>query len=184
MSGDQYYIRDQHALYFLTPTIINWLDVFIRPEYKYIIVDSLNYCINNKGLIVYAWCLMTSHMHLIVSSSEPNRLSDTIRDFKKYTANTIIKMIKERPESRRLYLLNQFEDAGLSDKRITKYKFWQESNHAVELDPFKPDIIDQKINYIHYNPVEAGIVSNPVDYLFSSARDYADIKGLVKVIIA
>ncbi len=184
MSGDRYFIRDQQALYFITPTMINWLDVFIRPEYKYVIVDALNYCVNNKGLNIFAWCLMTSHMHLVVSSNEPHRLSDTLRDFKKFTATTIIKMIKEGPESRRQYLLNQFEDAGLSDKRITKYKFWQESNHAVELDQFKPEITDQKINYIHYNPVEAGIVSYPVDYLFSSARDYADIKGLVKVIIA
>ena len=111
-------------------------------------------------------------------------MSDILRDFKKFTANKIIGLIKEIPESRRAFLLNQFEEAGLSDKRITKYKFWQESNHAVELDPFKPEIIEQKINYIHNNPVEAGIVSNPVDYLFSSARDYADMKGLVKVIKA
>jgi REP element-mobilizing transposase RayT len=184
MSGDRYYIRDQNALYFITPTIVNWLDVFIRQEYKYVIVDSLNYCVDKKGLNIYAWCLMTSHMHLVASARESFSMSDILRDFKKFTANKIIGMIKEIPESRRAFLLNQFEEEGLSDKRITKYKFWQESNHAVELDPFKPEIIDQKINYIHYNPVEAGIVSNPVDYLFSSARDYADMKGLVKVIIA
>jgi REP element-mobilizing transposase RayT len=184
MSGDRYYIRDQNALYFITPTIVNWLDVFIRQEYKYVIVDSLNYCVDKKGLNIYAWCLMTSHLHLVASARDGFRMSDILRDFKKFTANKIIDLIKEIPESRRAFLLNQFEEEGLSDKRITKYKFWQESNHAVELDPFKPEIIDQKINYIHYNPVEAGIVSNPVDYLFSSARDYADVKGLVKVIKA
>lgn len=127
---------------------------------------------------------MTSHLHLVASARDGFRMSDIIRDFKKFTATRVIGMIKKIPESRRMLLLNQFEDAGLSDKRITKYKFWQESNHAIELDPFKPEMIDQKINFPHYNPVEAGIVSNPIDYLFSSARDYADIKGLVKVIIA
>jgi putative transposase len=70
MSGDRYYIRDQNALYFISPTIINWLDVFIRLEYKYVIVDSLNYCVDKKGLNIYAWCLMTSHMHLVASARE------------------------------------------------------------------------------------------------------------------
>ena len=184
MSGDRYFIRDQNAIYFITPTIVNWLDVFVRQEYKYTIVDSLNYCVDNKGLNIYAWCLMTSHLHLVASARDGYRMSDILRDFKKFTANKIIELIKEIPESRRAFLLSQFEEEGLSDKRITKYKFWQESNHAIELDPFHPEIIDQKINYIHYNPVEAGIVSNPMDYLFSSARDYGDEKGLVKIIKA
>ena len=127
---------------------------------------------------------MTSHLHLVAEARDGYRMSDILRDFKKHTANKIIEMIKDIPESRRAFLLSQFEDEALSDKRITKYKFWQESNHAVELDRFKPEIIDQKINYIHKNPVEAGIVSRPIDYLFSSACDYADMKGLVKVIIA
>ncbi|MDQ3050108.1 MAG: hypothetical protein M3Q95_04410 [Bacteroidota bacterium] len=78
-------------------------------------------------------------------------------------------------------LLTTFEDAALSDKRITHYKFWQESNHAIELEPSKPAMFDQKFNYIHYNPVKAGIVSKPEDYFYSSARDYIGVKGLVKV---
>lgn len=60
MSGDRYKIQDQQGIHFVTFTVVGWLDVFIRREYKDIIVDSLNYCIKDKGLVVYAWCLMTS----------------------------------------------------------------------------------------------------------------------------
>jgi putative transposase len=143
MSGDRYFIRDQNAMYFVTFTVIEWLDIFSRSNHKFVIVDSLNYCVENKGLNVHAWCLMTNHIHT---------------DF-------LVKFIAARKK----------------DKRITKYKFWQASNHAIELQPFRPDIMDQKLNYIHYNPVVAGIVLNPEEYLCSSARDYAKISGLVKI---
>ncbi len=183
MSGDRYFIRDQNAIYFITPTVIKWLDVFTRLNHREVIVESLNFCVDKKGLNVHAWCLMSSHLHLIASARESFALSDILRDFKKFTADTIITQIKEEPESRREMLLTEFENAGLSDKRITKYKFWQESNHAIELDSWKPEIIDQKLNYIHYNPVEVGLVSRPEDYLYSSARDYAGENGLVKVVL-
>jgi REP element-mobilizing transposase RayT len=124
---------------------------------------------------------MTNHLHLIISAREPYQISAIIRDFKEHTAKEVIRQIKEEPESRRYDFLKKFEAAGKKDKRITKYKFWQPSNHAIELEPFRPDIMDQKLNYIHYNPVEAGIVMSPQEYLYSSARDYAEMQGLVKI---
>jgi putative transposase len=181
MSGDRYFIRDQNAIYFLTHTVVQWLDVFTRPRHKMVVVDSLNYCIEKKGLNVHAWCLMTNHLHMIASAKEGFKLSGIIRDMKEHTAKETIKLIIEEPESRREIFLGIFKSEGLKDKRITNYKFWQESNHAIELDPFRPHIIDQKLNYIHYNPVEAGIVDRPEDYLYSSARDYSGTRGLVKI---
>ena len=73
-------------LYFLTLTVIDWVDIFIRPDYKHIIVDSLRHCQNEKGLELYAWCLMSNHLHLIAAVREENRytLSDILRDFKKF----------------------------------------------------------------------------------------------------
>jgi putative transposase len=70
-----------------------------------IIVDSLNYCIVNKGITIYAWCLMTNHLHLVARANEGSKLSDFIRDFKKFTAKKIIEVIKEEPESRKEWLL-------------------------------------------------------------------------------
>lgn len=74
MSGNRYKIADQNALYFVTFTVVNWIDVFTRRTYKIEVVNSLNYCIQQKGLKVYAWCLMSNHIHLIVSATEGFRL--------------------------------------------------------------------------------------------------------------
>ncbi len=179
MSADNYFIEDQNAVYSLTFTVTDWVDIFTRKEYKFEIVNSLNYCIENKGLIVYAWCLMTNHLHLVCQAKEGFGISAIIRDFKKFTSKAIVNSVKEIPESRREWLLYRFEFAGKFDNRIKKYKFWQETNHAVLLD--NNEMVDQRINYIHENPVRALIVANAHEYLFSSAVDYAGGKGYVNV---
>lgn len=98
MSADNYYIEDQNAVYFITFTVSDWIDIFTRKEYRFVIVDSLNYCIENKGLIVYAWCLMSNHLHLVCQAKEGFGLSGIIRDFKKFTSKAIIKLIHEVAE--------------------------------------------------------------------------------------
>ena len=182
MSGDRYVIADQNACYFLTFTVVDWVDVFIRPVYKQIIVDSLNFCIEKKGLFVYGWCLMTNHIHLVAQAKETYKLSHIIRDFKKFTANAVLQAIEDEPESRKDWMLYRFEFAGKFMKHIEKYHFWQDGNHAVYLDPFKPEMFKQRLNYIYENPVRAGIVENSGDYLYSSARDYQGRDGLVNVV--
>ena len=166
-------------VYYLTLTVEEWIDVFSRPAYKHIIVESLNYCIINKGLEVYSWCLMSNHLHLIASAKEEGNLSDILRDFKKFTSKTLITAIKEIPESRREWMLNLFWYAGKNNKKIKYFKIWQDGNDAQEIhsDAF----LDEKMNYIHNNPVRAELVANPEDYLYSSARDYAGEKGLVDI---
>ena len=79
--------------------------MFTRKEYKVVIADSLNYCIENKGLEVFAWCLMSNHIHLVCRAKEGFRISDIIRDFKKFTAKIILKMIEKEPESRKEWLI-------------------------------------------------------------------------------
>lgn len=90
MPSEQYFIRNENEVYFITSTIVEWVDVFTRPVYKQIIVDSLQYCQESKGLDVYAWVLMSNHLHAIVSAREGYQLSDILRDFKKYTSKRII----------------------------------------------------------------------------------------------
>lgn len=181
MSGDRYFITDQNGCYFLTFTVVDWVDVFIRPVFKQVIVDSLNFCIENKGLTVFAWCLMTNHIHLVAEAKQGFKLSEIIRDLKKFTARTILNAIQDEPESRRDWMLYRFEYAGKFMKRIEKYHFWQDGNHAVYLDPFKPEMLQDRIFYAHDNPVRAGIVEKMEDYVHSSARDYIGIKGLVNI---
>ncbi len=179
MSGDRYRISDQNGLYFLTMTVVDWLDVFTRREYKYDIIDSLKFCQENKGLMIYSWCIMSNHIHLICRAKEGHRLSDIIRDFKKFTSKKIIERIKQKTESRREWMLNRFEYAAKYRRQNDRYMFWQKGNHAVYLET--NEMMDQRLDYIHNNPVESGIVEEAEHYVFSSARDYAGDQGLLKI---
>jgi len=169
-------------VYFVTDTVVDWVDIFSRPRYKTIILESLQYCQTQKGLLIYAWVLMTNHLHMIVGANEDSKVSDIMRDFKKFTSKKILSVLKtDIQESRREWMLNRFEYAGRNDKKIKNYRFWQEGNDAQEF--FLMDYFNQKLNYIHQNPVRAEIVNNPEDYRYSSAIDYAGGKGLLNVTV-
>jgi len=178
MGGSRYIITDQNQTYFITCTIVGWIDLFTRPEYKNIIVDSLNHCIENKGLILNGWVLMTNHIHFIGRCKEPNKMSDFLRDFKKFTSKQLAVTIKDIPESRRDWLLDKFSFEARKTNRAENHKIWQDDNHPIELQEIDAF---QKLHYIHDNPVKAGIVESPEQYIYSSAKDYAGIKGLVKI---
>lgn len=153
--------------------------MFTRPEYKLIIIDSLKYNQEHKGLMLHAWCLMTNHIHMIVSSKPGILLSDIMRDFKKFTSKMLVAEVQNIDESRKKWMMKRFEYIGKYSKRIKYFKFWQDGLHAMELTSNK--FIDQKLEYIHNNPVIAEIVTNPEDYLYSSARDYIGEKGLLDI---
>ncbi len=181
MSGDRYKIANQHQIYFLTLTIVDWVDIFTRKDYKLIIVDSLNFCIEKKGLEVFAWVLMSNHLHLMIRAKEGYTLSYILRDFKKFTSKKIAAKVLEIGESRREWLLNKFAFEAKRTGRAKYYKVWQDDNHAICLE--KNEWINQRLNYIHQNPVRQIIVEKAHEYIFSSAIDYADGKGLVNVTV-
>ncbi|MCF0059234.1 REP-associated tyrosine transposase [Dyadobacter sp. CY356] len=178
MASDQYFIRNQNAIYFLTMTVVDWIDVFTRKEYKFLITDSLIYCQKEKGLQIHGWCLMSNHLHLLASAKDGYNLSDILRDFKKFTSKKIVAAINSEVEIRKDWMLYRFEFAGKFKVNVKDYKFWQDGNHAMEC--FSYEFTKQKLNYIHQNPVRASIVDEAENYLFSSARNYAGLKGLVE----
>lgn len=177
----QYRVRNHEEIHFVTFTVVDWVDVFIRPAYKQLIINSLTYCQQNKGLEIYGFCLMTNHLHLLVSARYPARLPDIIRDFKKHTSKQIINLIKSENESRRDWMLYRFQYNARFDDRIQEYKVWREGYHGIECD--KESILFQKLDYIHDNPVRAEIVTRPEHYLYSSASNYAGEAGLLDVVI-
>ena len=161
-----YQIRNQFHTHYLTLTIVGWVDVFTKKNYKDIIIDSLDYCQKEKGLIVYAFVLMSNHLHLIAAAKEGSKgLSRILGDFKKHTAKQIIKTIKSQPESRREWMLNVFEYHAKFNTNNRNYQVWIQDNHPIEL--ISPKWIDQKINYTHLNPVRAGIVKEAQHYVYS-----------------
>lgn len=178
MSGDSYKITDQHIPYFITCTVVNWIDLFSRLEYKQIIVDSLKYCIEHKGLRLNAWVIMSNHIHFIGRCEPSFEISAFLRDFKKFTSKEFIKSMEFINESRKSWLLDKFTFEAKKTGRAEKYKVWQDSNHAINLglvDPY------QKLEYIHNNPVRSGCVYNSEDYVYSSAQDYVGRKGLLDI---
>jgi REP element-mobilizing transposase RayT len=176
-----YQIKNQSALYYLTFQIVHWTDIFTRKVYRDIVINSLQYCQQNKGLVICAYVIMSNHVH-ILAASENDNLSDIVRDFKRHTSKKIIETIENEPESRRDWLLMIFRYAARKHSRNDKYQVWTHENHAEEI--FSNKFIEQKVNYIHNNPVRSGIVVKPEDYLYSSARNYADLESLLDVSMA
>jgi len=179
--SDKYKINEEEKAYFITLTVVDWVDVFTRKAYKLLVVESLKYCQQRKGLEIYGWCLMTNHLHLIVKAVGKQSLSEILRDFKKFTSKTIVDMIHDSPESRSVWMLTRFKYRAKYLKRIKNYKFWQDGNHAEII--FTPDFFYEKLEYIHNNPIKEMMVSKPEDYLFSSARNYSGMESLIDVII-
>lgn len=177
----KYKASNPDRAYFITITTVNWVDVFTRFNHKNAIIDSLKYCQKEKGLEIYAYVLMPSHLHMLCRANEGYELSNIVRDLKKYTSRKIIHQIKTQPESRREWLLELFSKACEHLKRDQEYKVWQDGYHAEEV--FSNDFIFQKLNYIHQNPVKDRIVTKPEDYLYSSARNYADVDHLLDVVL-
>ncbi|KAF2082492.1 transposase [Flavobacterium sharifuzzamanii] len=173
-----YVIRDQKLPHFITPTIVDWIDVFTRQSYRDVIIECLDYCIKNKGMILYGYVIMSNHIHMIVQS-EDGKLSDLIRDFKKFTAKTILDKIQNSPESRREWLLERFKLAAEKHTRNKLYQFWQYGNHAEEI--YSNKFMWSKLDYIHLNPVRADLVSRASEYVYSSASNYTNDKGLLSI---
>jgi putative transposase len=179
--SEKYKIRDQSRQYFITFATAGWIDVFTRRDYKDIFLESVRYCQREKGLVVYAWCLMTNHVHMIIGRAGEAGMEEIIRDLKKFTATQICKAIESNPqESRREWMLDLFRKYGAETGKHHQYKFWQGEFHPIELNT--NEMMDERMQYIHYNPVEAGIVYEPESYRYSSAIDYGTMrKGLLEI---
>ena len=173
-----YQIKEQDKLHFVTLQVVEWIDIFSREIYRKIIVENLEYCRKNKGLEIYAWVIMSNHIHLLLKSNT-EELSNTLRDFKSFTSKKILEAIENGSESRKEWMLKLFKEAAFKYKRNSEYQFWTHENHAEYI--FSNKFMEQKLEYIHNNPVRAGIVEKPEEYRYSSAIDYADGKGLLQV---
>jgi REP element-mobilizing transposase RayT len=170
----KYKFYDSSRPYFVSFAVVHWIDIFIRRIYFDVMVDSFDYCINHKELILNAWCIMTNHIHLIIRS-ETNQLEDIMRDMKKFTSKKLVETIREHSqESRKEWLLRAFRKAGEANSNNTGYQVWQQHNHPVEL--FTNDMREKRLDYLHANPVKAGFVDKPEDWLYSSAKNYAGLQ--------
>lgn len=174
-----YKFHNKSGLYFVSFATVNWVDVFTRQKYFDVLAASISYCRIEKGMEVYAYCFMPSHLHLIFRDINENP-SGLLRDFKRYTSKKLIESIENNPqESRKEWLLQTFKEAGKKKTNISNYQFWQQHNNPIELWSMK--VIKQKIDYIHNNPVEIGFVTKPEDWKYSSARNFMDDNTVLEI---
>ncbi len=177
--GTAYQIHDQDATYFMTFQVVGWADVFSRQVYRDIIIDSFKFCRQHKHMGLHAYVIMTNHMHVIMSSNN-GELSGLVRDFKKFTSKRILSLISKNPrESRQDWMELIFKYHAKYNKRCENKQFWTHHNHAVELSSNR--MFDRILNYIHNNPVKAGWVNEPEDYIYSSASNYAAMDSVLEI---
>ena len=175
----KYKFHDNDKLYFISFAIVHWIDIFVREEYMEIIIDSWKFCQEKKGLEIYGWCIMPSHIHMIIGSKK-NKLEDIVRDMKSHTSTTFKNSIKNNvSESRKEWMLWMMERAGKKNGNNSDWQFWQQHNKPLEIKD--QEMFDKTLEYIHQNPVQAGFVTRPEDWKYSSARDFCGMKGLVEL---
>ena len=181
LANDKQPTGSGETCYFLTLNVVDRIDVFTRPAYKQVVADALNHFVDLGQITIYAWCLMTHHLHLLVRTPEGNGPAYFERDFKKYTTPEILKAVDVEMDLRKDWMIQRFEDYAKSLKRIEKLHLWQNCSSPLHIDSSQPDLLVSRIEHIHENPVRERIVDLPEAYLYSSARDYNGGKGLVKV---
>lgn len=175
----EYKFHNPEGLYFVSFATLNWVDLFVRETYFTIMVESLKYCIENEGLLLYSWCIMPSHVHLIFSlqNDEPGKI---LGNLKSYTSEALLKELSEGySESRKEWITWMFKQAGVNNGTTENIQVWQPESHPIELR--NKNLIDQKIEYIHMNPVIAGFVTEPHYWKYSSATDNNNVEGLLKL---
>lgn len=170
----EHYRTYPHGTFFATMTIVGWIDLFTRPIYCDILEESFNFCIERKGLQLYTYCIMPSHVHLIGSSEK--RFSELLRDLKSYTAKRFIYEAEHNPEeSRRDWLLHVFKYHAKYKASNEVYQVWQHNNKPIDLT-HHPSWFDQKLQYIYDNPVNARLVDAAEDYVRCSFYPHCPVK--------
>ena len=166
----KYKFHKKEGVYFISFAVVNWIDVFTREIYFFCIIDSLEYCRQNKGLELFGYVIMPNHIQMIFRSKDA-KPSEFLRDFKGFTARKLLKLIQEnQKESRRSWMLGAFKEAGTENSNVKNMQFWQQNNHPIQC--YSAEIFEQKLNYIHKNPVKAGFVTEPENWKYSSAGNY------------
>jgi putative transposase len=160
---------DKHYAYFVTWTLIDWLALFAESRYRQIVLDALNYLRANKHTQLNAFVVMSTHVHAVLWPDDGINLSDVTRDFKRFTSR---KISKEAEQQGSKELLLAFKNARKANRAqdVSTYQVWQEDSHPEAI--FTEIFAKQKIDYIHLNPVRAGIVKTAEEWMYSSARAY------------
>lgn len=174
MSRSRYkFIAEDTCPYFITATTVNCLPLFSDPDVASILLGSLRYLVESQRIALFAYVIMENHLHLVAAASD---LSSEIAKFKSFTAR---KSNDYYQEHNNRFILDQLAFYKLKHKTDRPYQFWQEGSYPKRI--MNETMMNQKMAYIHNNPVRRGYVDRPEHWRYSSARDYAGMEGLVPI---
>ena len=173
MGRSRYTITEVDKAHFMTCTVMEWLPVFTRPEVVQMILDCWYYQQAHKDLKLYGYVVLENHLHFIAQAP---RLDKCVQEFKSFTARQIIDHLKHQHIDK---LLTRLRFAKCAHKTDREYQFWQEGVHAEMV--FSEDVMREKLNYIHHNPVKRGYVDKAEHWRYSSARNYQGSAGLIEI---
>ena len=169
MTNSYRVFTDKHFAYFVTWTIVDWLPLFAEPAYRQMILNALDYLREKKHTQLNAFVVMPTHIHAVLWPDDGINLSNVTRDIKRFTSREISRQAKRYGSDQ---VIEAFERARWANRAQTtsQYQVWQEGSHAEAI--FTEKFARQKIDYIHMNPVKAGLVQTAVEWPYSSARAY------------
>jgi REP element-mobilizing transposase RayT len=173
MGRSRYKIYDETAPHFLTCTVLNWMPLFTRPQTTDIILEAMHHRQEQNEWKVYGYVILENHLHMIVQSEN---LSVELPRFKSFTAR---KLIDHLTENHAEHLLKQLAFFRKQHKQDRDYQLWEEGSHPQIIE--KEEVLRQKLEYIHQNPVKRGYVDEAEHWRYSSARNYAGMAGLIPV---
>jgi putative transposase len=174
MSRTRYRFGEAQYPHFMTCTVVGWLPIFTRPECAQIVLDSWRFLQEKGRLTVFGYVVLENHVHFVATGE---KLAEEVGDFKSFTARKIIDWLCERGEESLLRQLTAEKNIYKVDRL---YQLWQEGSHPKQI--FDEEMMRQKLEYIHYNPVKRGYVDDPVHWRYSSARNYVGQPGLLPVV--
>ena len=173
MGRSRYKFHESYYPYFITSTILEELPILCKPPIAQILLDQFVFMQQNKNVILYSYVIMPNHFHAIVQADD---LANSLRLTKSYAARRILTYLKDNGHSR---WLNKLKDNKRNHKVGRTYQVWEEGLHPKQLSSL--ELVNQKMEYIHFNPVKAGFVDEPSDWMYSSARDYLGEEGLIPI---
>jgi REP element-mobilizing transposase RayT len=172
MGRSRYRVIDTRP-HFVTSTTVNWLMLFSQPALAETIFSALRFLQSQQRLTIHAYVLMENHLHLIAAAAD---LSREMQSFKSFTAKAMIGLLQQQ---RSQNWLEELRSHKRPDKVESTYQVWQEGFHPQAIDSLEK--MEQKLQYIHHNPVKRGYVDEACHWRYSSARNYEGRQGILDV---
>ena len=163
MGRSRYKVHEEHYPYFITSTTKGGLPLFSIPTIANIVLDNLTYLQNEREVTLFGYVIMENHFHAIVKGQN---LSEKLRLTKSFMARQIVNTLAELGKNKHL---EEIRFRKLKHKEHSEYQIWEEGFHPKQITT--DEMMTQKLEYIHFNPVSRGFVDKPEDWRYSSARN-------------